>query len=76
MPRHSSEMSLWTARMFKPVDTPIESFKVTLDLVNGVQGDDTDAPLCSMGDVLKDFDRKAFLRMRNELRAEIASSKV
>ena len=76
MPRQSSEMSLWTARMFKPVDTPMESFKATLDLVNGVQGDDTDAPLRSMGDVLKDFDRKAFLRMRNELRAEIASSRV
>ena len=27
------EMSLWTARMFKPVDSPSESFRVTLDLV-------------------------------------------
>ena len=69
-------MSLWTARMFKFKDTPAESLKATLDLVNGVQGDDTGAPLRSMGDVLKDFDRKAFLRMRNELRAEITSSKV
>ena len=76
MARHSPDMSLWTARMFKPKDTPAESLKATLDLVNGVQGDDTGAPIRSMGDVLKDFDRKAFLRIRNELRAEIATSKV
>ena len=77
-----AEMSLWTARLFKPADSPSESFRVTLDLVNGgaplpegVQGD-TEAPLCSMADVLSAFDRKAFLHMRNELRAQIAHSKM
>ena len=70
-------MSLWTARIFKPADSPSESFRFTLDLVNGVRDKSTEeVPLCSMGDVLSDFDRNAFLRMRNDLRAEIARSKV
>ena len=74
-----AEMSLWMARLFKPADSPSESFRVTLDLVKGgaplLEGD-TQTPLCSMADVLSAFDRKAFLHMRNELRAQIAHSEM
>ena len=71
-------MSLWTARMFKPVVSPSESFRVTLDLVKdgGHLEGGREALFYSMGDVLSAFDRKAFLRMRNELRAKIADMKL
>lgn len=70
-----SEMSLWTARMFKAVDSPSESFRLTLDVVND-GGPLREAPFYSMGEVLSAFDKKAFLHMRNELRAQIADSKM
>ena len=69
------EMSLWTARMFKAVDSPSESFRLTLDVVND-GGPLREAPFYSMGEVLSAFDKKAFLHMRNELRAQIADSKM
>ena len=72
----SAEVSLWAARMFPPADSLSESFRVTLELVScggGGAGRQEAAAAkgerrYSMADVLSDFDRGEFLRMRNDMR--------
>ena len=67
-----AEVSLWTARMFSPADSLSESFRITLELVRGGGGGRHVAAKVerrySMADVLSDFDKSEFLRMRNDMR--------